>query len=343
MYRRGPLLVAGLIAVFGLNAVRTAGRVEVDVLQSTGGLPAHIVGAFEEPLEFDEAANGVYYVFDRRAHTVYQVDASATTVRKIVEIGFEEGRILQPSAFDLEPGGSFVVADAPNARERIQIFRPDGLKIGGFTLPGRTAARVTIGTLVLNGVGSIEYTGRSLLINLPETGSLITEYTLSGRPVRSVGRLRSTGHEADHDLHLALNSGLPLTDPSGDLYFVFQTGVPMFRKYTRDGHLLFERHIEGPEVDPLVQALPTAWPRRRVAPGGELPLVLPAVRTAAVDPDGRLWIALTVPYTYVYDRTGEKIRTVQFRGAGVVMPTGLFFATRHRLLVAPGCYEFDVR
>jgi len=144
-------------------------------------------------------------------------------------------------------------------------------------------------------------------------------------------------------LKLALNTGLPLAHPSGGFYFVFQAGVPMFRRYARDGTLLFERHIEGPETDPLVQGLPTMWPRRKVEPGGELPLVPPTVRTAAVDPDGRLWVALTIPFTYVYDVHGDKIRTVQFRGAGLIAPTSLSFADRTRLLVTPGCYEFTVR
>ena len=32
-----------------------------------------------------------------------------------------------------------------------------------------------------------------------------------------------------------------------------------------------------------------------------MPFVAPVVRTAAVDPRGRLWVSLTVPFTYVYD------------------------------------------
>jgi hypothetical protein len=48
-----------------------------------------------------------------------------------------------------------------------------------------------------------------------------------------------------------------------------------------------------------------------------------------------------VPYTYVYDPDGDKIRTVQFRGAGTLAPTALFFGTKGRLLVTPGLYEFD--
>jgi hypothetical protein len=43
---------------------------------------------------------------------------------------------------------------------------------------------------------------------------------------------------------------------------------------------------------------------------------------------------------YVYDPDGDKIRVVQFYGAGLLRPTSLFFAGPGRLLVAPGCYEF---
>lgn len=344
MVRRGAPRAAVIVPlVWGVPLLwsATAGRVEV--LRSTGGLPAHVVGRFVEPLAFQQAADGTYFVFDRRGHAVYRVDADRHEARKVVEIGIEEGHVLEPSAFDLEPGGSFVVADGPHGRERIQIFRPDGVKIGGFILPGRNAARITIGSLVLNGVGSLDYTGRSILINQPETGALITEYTLSGRPWRTIGRLRATGHEADRDLHLALNTGIPLGDPRGGFYFVFLGGTPLFHRYASDGRLMYERHIEGRELDDVVQALPTVWPRRTVEPGGELPVVPPIVRAAALDPDGSLWIVLTLPYTYVYDASGDKTRVVQWYGAGLMSPTSLFFAGGRRALVTPGCYEFLTR
>jgi hypothetical protein len=175
----------------------------------------------------------------------------------------------------------------------------------------------------------------------PETGSLMTEFGLAGTPTRSIGALRQTGHEQDPDLHLAMNAGLPLIDPTGGFFFVFQAGVPMFRKYDRPGRLLFERHIEGIELDPLIAALPTVWPRRPdEGARRDLPLVTPAVRTAAVDSAGNLWIALVQPYTYVYDGDGIRTRVVQFRGAGTVAPASLFFTAANRVIVAPGCYEF---
>jgi hypothetical protein len=158
--------------------------------------------------------------------------------------------------------------------------------------------------------------------------------------MRSIGQLRKTGHEGDRDLHLALNSGIPIADRNGGFYFVFSAGQPMFRKYDSRGELQFERVIQGREIDPVVAAIPDRWPRRAA---GELPLVAPVVRTAAVDESGRLWVSFVQPITYVYDVNGEKIRTVQFRGAGIIAPSSLSFTGDGRLLATPGCYEFLVQ
>lgn len=311
----------------------------VEVLTSTGGLPPHIVGLFRDAAGFQRVASGQYFVFDRRAHAVFGVDPEMTTAWKLVDVGQEAGRLLDPTAFDAEPGGTFVVADAPGMAERVQVFDKGGRQLGGFTLPGRAVPRVTLGSLVVSGIGTLQYTGRAILMSQPETGSLITEYGLGGTPTRSIGALRTTGHEEDRTLHLALNAGLPLANPAGGFYFVFQAGAPLFRKYDATGRLVFERHIEGVEIDRLVQNLPTVWPRRQ-GPDGNVPLVTPVIRTAAVDPEGRLWITFLQPYTYVYDPDGEKVRVVQFRGAGILQPSSLFFTGDGRLLVTPGCYEF---
>ena len=313
-----------------------------EVLRSTGAVPAYVAGQFREPVGFQQSASGQYFVFDRRAHTVYGLDSQQSSAWPIVTIGGESGKIIDPTAFAVEPNGTFVVADAPNNKERIQIFTPAGFRVGGFTLPGRLKARVVLENAVLNGIGSLQYTGASILMSQPETGALISEYELSGGVHRTIGQLRTTGHEDDPELHLALNSGIPLVDPTGGFFFVFQTGEPVFRKYDAAGRLVFERRIQGREIDALVAGLPSAWPRRQTSEG-ELPLVRPTIRTAAVDPDGRLWIAFTVPYTYVFDRDGDKIRTVQLRAAGTMMPSSLFFGKNGRILVTPGLFEFPSR
>ena len=314
------------------------GRIET--LKAINSLAPHVVGLFREPIGFKQTANGEYYVFDRRGHTVYAVDVKGTSATKLVQIGAEEGRLIEPSAFDVAFNGTFAVADAPNNRERVQIFDAGGVRTGGFLQPGRGASRVVLGTLALSGVATLTFNGRLILMSHPETGWLLTEYTLTGVPMRSIGQLRKTGHEADRDLHIALNSGIPIADPNGGFYFVFMTGQPMFRKYDDKGELLYERVIQGRDIDSAVAAIPDRWPRR--APS-ELPLVAPLVRTAALDESGRLWISFVQPITYVYDGSGEKVRTVQFRGAGIVAPSSLSFPGDGRVLVTPGCYEFLTR
>jgi hypothetical protein len=320
-------------------AASPRGALRVEVLRSVGGLPPHIVGTFEEAVAFQQAASGAYYVLDKRGQAVYTVDAARTGARKIIEIGGEEGRIIQPTGFHVTRDGGIVVADVPRAQQRVQTFDAKGTRINGFFLPGQPAARITIGNLMLNGAGSIQHAGRTLLISHPESGALFTEYSPGGYAQRSIGRLRSTGFEDDRELHVAMNAGLPLVDPTGGFYYVFITGTPLVRKYDSQGTLLFERHVEGRELDAYLESQPKRWPRRRVQ-DKEVPFVTPAIRSAAVSDAGELWISFSVPYTYVYDRDGDKIRTVQFQAAGSISPSSLSFAPNGRLLVTPGCYEF---
>src|SRR5262245_6617467 len=149
------LRLAGALCGFILCSAPVA-AIKLDVLRSARAVPAHLAGRFREPIGFQQSSDGQYFVFDRRAHTVYGMDEQLSSVWEIVQIGAESGRIIDPTAFDVEPGGTFVVADAPNNRERIQIFTPAGFRIGGFTLPGRLRTRVVFDNAVLNGIGSLQ-------------------------------------------------------------------------------------------------------------------------------------------------------------------------------------------
>ena len=42
-------------------------------------------------------------------------------------------------------------------------------------------------------------------------------------------------------------------------FLVFQTGEPVFQKYDAAGTLVFERRVQGREIDDFVNALPTTW------------------------------------------------------------------------------------
>jgi hypothetical protein len=338
MFAARPLGIAALVAV--LFAGRAAAQ--VTELASTGALPPHAAAVFEEIAACHLSPGGTYLVFDRRSHAVYTFARGADAPQKIVQIGSESGRIIRPTAFDSAPDGTFVVADAPGDQRRLQFFAPSGASMGGFTMPGRPVPLITFGDVTLTGLGSLKYTGKTIIMSQPETGALATEYGLNGAPIRSIGELRTTGQEKDRAVHQALNAGLALPIPQGGYFYVFLSGVPMFRKYDAQGKLLFERHVEGVEVDPLLRQMPASWPRRATA-DGEIPVVPAMIRTAAVDPDGSLWVSLVTPFTYVYSRDGEKRRTIQFRGAGIIAPRELYFTSDRRVLVSPGCYAFPAK
>jgi hypothetical protein len=331
-------LKALLFALMTSLVAASVAAIGADLLVSVRAVRPEIAGRIREARGFQQSAFGQLFVFDRRGHTVYGIDEQQTAIWEIVQIGAEPGRILDPTAFSVAPDGSFVVADAPGNHGRIQIFGPAGNRLGGFLLPSSTRPRLTFENVVMNGIGSLQYTGRSILLSQPENGALMTEYDLSGHTSRTFGELRPTGHELDADVHLALNSGIPLVTPTGDILFVFQAGVPAFRRYDRSGRLLFERTMQGREIDRIVEELPRSWPRSSA--NGELPLVRPTLRAAAVDREGQLWVSFVAPFTYVFDGDGDKVRMVQFRGAGPVTPNSLFFGPRGTLLTTPGLYEF---
>ena len=160
---------------------------KLEVLKAVSSLSPAIVGLFREPIGFKQTAIGDYFVFDRRGHTVYSVDDSGAASRKLVQIGAEDGRLIEPGAFDVAANGSFAVADAPNGRERIQLFDATGVRTGGFLLPGRGTSRIVLGSLALNGVGTLTFTGKTLVMSHPESGWLLSEYGLAGTPTRLLG------------------------------------------------------------------------------------------------------------------------------------------------------------
>jgi hypothetical protein len=314
---------------------------KVETVRSIAALPPDVAGQFAEPAGFAQLPSGDYLLFDRRGHTVFRIDRGLAVVRPLVSIGVEPGRILLPFGFDLEPTGLLVLGDSPGSTERIQVFSTDGTRVGGFSLRPRPGTRVQFEGMTLNGITTLRVTAnQTILLNQPETGSLITEYDFRGQIVRTIGRLRATGHEATPLVHLAMNSGFPLPIPTGGYYFVFRGGEPRFQRYSAAGTLLFDRAIQGRELDRWMQEQPTSWGHSATAAETTLPIVRSLVRTAAVDAAGQLWVSFSLPFTYVYDEDGEKRRTIQLYGAGPLAPTSLSFAPDGRLLATPGGYVF---
>ena len=313
----------------------------VETLQSVAALAPHLVGRFGEPAAFQQDADGHYFVVDRRGHTVSRIDRAMTAMTPLLAIGHEAGRVLRPFGFDLGDG-EFAIADAPGAAERVQLFTTSGSRVSAFTLSSRSEARVQLDGVVLNGASAMRLTSqRTILMNQPDTGALVSEYDIRGRALRKRGHAAATGHDGDTQLRLAFNAALPVPISGGGLYFVFQTGEPAVSEGTASGGLVFERAIQGRNstrsCSPNPRLAPRPESRSRTSRSSG-----PLVRAATVDPRGQLWISFTVPFTYVYDPDGEKVRVVQFRGAGTLAPTSLFFTQDGRLLVTPAA-TFSIR
>jgi hypothetical protein len=341
LLRSASWILAGTLAWAPAPARQATGASPfvAEVMRPVGALPAGIAATFLDPIAFVETSTGEDLVLDRGSSAVYAIDAARKNVRPLLQAGSDERGLVSPGALALGPDDLFAVADAVRGVERIQYFTTRGTRVGGFYLPDRPRLHVTVNGVAINGVGSIQFASRSLFVNLPSRGRLVSELNVDGQTVRQFGLPRPTGQAPDPDLEALLNVGVPLINPIGGFYFVFQTGTPLFRKYAASGEQLFERHIEGPELDAAIAALPTEW-RPRAPDEDRMPIANALVRTAAVDRLGRLWIALNGPFIYVYDPQGNKVRTLQFDATGPLLTRSLFFADRDRVLVTPGCYEF---
>ena len=131
------VLAAHLLAAFALPTVQPTSAAwapqrahtrpaDVVRLESVGAIPPHLAGQFEEAAGFARRPDGTSLVFDRRRHAVFVIDAARTTVTRLVDIGYERGRLLRPTAFDVRPDGTFLVADAPGLQPRVSVFEAAG-------------------------------------------------------------------------------------------------------------------------------------------------------------------------------------------------------------------------
>ena len=72
-----------------------------------------------------------------------------------------------------------------------------------------------------------------MLLNPPERGVLVSEYSVTGAVQREFGQLRPTGLEYDREVHLAFNTALPIPVRGGGVYVVFLAGPPALRAVDR--------------------------------------------------------------------------------------------------------------
>ena len=239
-------------------------------------------------------------------------------------------------------------SSSPTRRTAASAFRSSrrpAFRIGGFLAAGPADGRASCSTTSCsNGIG-IAAVHRHVDPDVA-AGDRRADHRVHAARRREPHVRRAcaqTGHEDDRDLHLALNSGIPLVDPTGGFFFVFQTGEPVFRKYDATAGCSSSGTSRDARSIELVANLPTTWPTRQTS-DGELPLVAPTIRTAAVD-------RARQPVDLVRRAVHLRLRPRRRQGPHRAVPR-----RRHRRADQPvlrqqrprcssrrACYEFDPR
>ena len=242
-----------------------------------------------------DSHNGLYYVSDRRRHSVIVLNERFEIQKEIGGIGSAPGRLFRPGAIDVSDDGIIYVQDGGN--ERIQSFSIDGTHLAAFNTEQY--------------MGFAAGTGGEIYLGQPEKGALISVYSREGKLLRSFGKLKlySDLHgEEFKDQNDELSNGanrVRLTvDKDGNILVSFML-FPLIQKYTRNGQLLFEQRLEGPEIDALTHAS-----------GGRLTMSMDgfAEEVIALEavprPNGEIGVVLTDRSIYVADQSGKRLRVL---------------------------------
>ena len=207
-------------------------------------------------------SEGDYFVVDRRGHTVSRIDRAMTAITPLLAIGHEAGRVLRPFGFDLGVG-EFAIADAPGATERVQVFTTSGSRVSAFTLSSRSEAQGATGR------PGPQRRQRHAPDESTHDPAESTRHRRPRQRVRHPGPgAPERGHTSRHGSRwrCAVAPGVQRGPAGAHSWrrplFRLPDGRSRFRKYNAAGTLVFERAIQGRELDALVQTQPTTWPRR---------------------------------------------------------------------------------
>lgn len=248
---------------------------------------------------YDVAAyNGKYFVSDFEHNRVVVLDEHLNKEREIGRIGSGPGRLIHPSDISVSRDGTIYVVDSGN--DRIQSFTTDGQYTSEFR------------TTLFEGFGVDSRD--EVHLNQPEKGSLVTVYSASGKQLRSFGKLKNFsevyGRQFDsknESYRIAMNRVRLFIDAEDNIYVTFML-APILQKYKPDGSLLFERRLEGPEIDNLTRILVTDTPDKYISFGYDGLDARVIVLDPVVDPrSGRIYVILADSSVYVADQNGDRL------------------------------------
>ena len=225
-----------------------------------------------------DSHNGLYYVSERRRHSVLVLNERFEIQQEIGGIGSAPGRLFRPGAIDVSEDGIIYVQDGGN--ERIQSFSIDGTHLAAF------ATEQYMG-FAAGSEGEI-YLGQ------PEKGALISAYSREGKLLHSFGKLNE---KLSNRVRLSV-------DKDGNILVSFML-IPLIQKYTRNGQLIFEQRLEGPEIDTLTQS---SGGRLTTSIDGFAEEVI--ALEAVPRPNGEIGVVLTDRSIYVADRSGKRLHVL---------------------------------
>lgn len=242
-----------------------------------------------------DSHNGLYYVSERRRHSVIVLNEHFEIQKEIGGIGSAPGRLFRPGAIDVSDDGIIYVQDGGN--ERIQTFSIDGTYLAAFNTEPY--------------MGFAAGTGGEIYLGQPEKGGLISVYSREGKLLRSFGNLKvySDLHgeefkDQDEEFSNGINRVRLSVDKDGNILVSFML-IPLIQKYTRQGQLIFEQRLEGPEIETLTQS-----------PGGRLTMSMDgfAEEVIALEavprPNGEIGVVLTDRSIYFADQNGKRLRVL---------------------------------
>lgn len=281
--------------------------------------PENTGAAYEEMFEhvpfsaYDVATyQNKYFLTDIEGNRLLVINRNMEVERNFGRIGSGPGRLFHPGYLDVGGDGTVFVEDGGN--ERIVKFDQSGHYTGEFRVNAFQGMAVD--------------TQDHLYLGQPEEGSLITVYSSAGTRLRSFGQLKKYSeiygesfHDKDSSYNVALNRVRLATDKDGYLYVSFMI-TPLIQKYAPDGTLMFERRLEGPEIDRLMDAIQK---RRYIATKSDGVDVRIIALDPVIDPaNGNIMVPLVDGSIYVTDREGNKVSLLRpawaNRGDGTFRP-----------------------
>jgi DNA-binding beta-propeller fold protein YncE len=266
--------------------------------------------SYREPFEnmgldvYDvDSHDGLYVVSERSRNSVLVIDGQLSVRKVIGGIGSGPGRLFRPGHLNVASDGVIYVQDGGN--ERIQSFDFDGHFLGGF----QTTQYMGFAA----GAGGEVYLGQ------PERGALVTVYSRDGRVLRSFGKTKTLSEvygteqaARDEQFRNAINRVHLTVDADGSVLVNFAL-APILQKYTRQGELVFERRLEGPEVDALTQEVLSEFGGQHLVMSLDgFPERLMSLEAVAL-PGGEINVVLIDGSIYVADAEGRKVGIVRPR------------------------------